>query len=484
MHPIFLRFRWWLLVWCVLSLAGSLLIGHARLNSLREAFETDSRIVHRVLSQRVLQHEAILATLSLLQTAQGAEHEQRLPAVYSQILTVRRRTAGEVWPNARLAAAEAASRLSKRPELVEQDFDVGRYTLVLAGLPASHAISIGLREMLPWAEWPVDPQGSPMRVELQYAGQGFVIQPGRLQTGGWQFDFEKHLAAVSQPFDVITGRSVGWGELPWLGILGWTLLVSLAQIVGYHVQQQQVAHKRAEELLRMGQVARLNSLGELAAGMAHELNQPLTAVLANTQAAKRLLAEEPPELDTVREAMAQAVQQARRASEVVSRLRRVVERPGSADLLTTVDLVASLRGVLDLLEPECRRRGVRLNIDADAVCLAQAEPVALEQILHNLLMNALQALGNVPAAQRTLHIHIGTVNGLATLSLADSGPGIAPDILPHIFEPFFSTRTDGLGLGLSLCESLVLGMGGSLHAGHNNPQGAIFTLSLPVGVPA
>ena len=125
-----------------------------------------------------------------------------------------------------------------------------------------------------------------------------------------------------------------------------------------HGLRQRAARSRAEELLRLGQVARLNTLGELAAGMAHELNQPLTAVMANTQAARRLLDDDPPELDTARQAMAQAVEQARRAADVVGRLRRVVERPDLAGQTQAVNLAEAVRRALYLLEPECQRRGV------------------------------------------------------------------------------------------------------------------------------
>ncbi|NSL54759.1 sensor histidine kinase [Uliginosibacterium aquaticum] len=471
-----LQLRWWLLAGITLALGGALLIGQQALDSLRAAFETDARIVHRVLSQRVVQHEAILATLSLLQPEQG---EDRLSAVYSQILAVRRRADGASWPEARLSAAEAASRQTQRVALAGQDFARGRYTLLLAGLPASHALDIGLREMLPREEWPGDPQQSPMRVELQHAGEVFLIQPGRLHAGGWQFAFEKHLAAASQPFNVVARRSIGWPELPWGLMLGWTLLVALGLALAWRVRQQQIARQRAEELLRMGQVARLNSLGELAAGMAHELNQPLTAVLANTQAACRLLADEPPELDTARQAMTQAVEQARRASEVVGRLRRVVERPEAGSGIVSLDLLASLRNVLHLLEPETLRRGIAPQLPTESVCWARAEPVALEQILHNLLMNAFQALDQVPAGQRSLRIDIKRREGFIELQLRDSGPGIPEEVMQHLFEPFYTTRAGGLGLGLSLCETLALSMGGSLRAEANPPQGACFILTLP-----
>jgi signal transduction histidine kinase len=478
------RLHWWLIAWLLLSLLGALTLARLALGDLREAFETDARIVHRVLSQRVVQHDAVLATLSLLQTAQGVAGEQRLGSVYSQILGVARRAEGEAWPDAQLSAAEAASRQTKQAVLARQDFAQGRYVLVLAGSPASHALSIGVREMLPWAEWPVDPQTSPMRVELQHAGQAFVVQPGRAVPGGWQFSFEKHLAAASQPFNVVATRNVAVSDLPWGRMLVWCLLTALVVAGAYQWRAQRAERRRAEELLRLGQVARLNSLGELAAGMAHELNQPLTAVLANTQAARRMLADEPPELDTAREAMTQAVEQARRASDVVGRLRRVVERPDAGAQRLAVDLAQSVRSVLYLLEPECSRRSVQVDVSVDTACTVMAEPVALEQIIHNLVMNALQALEQVPAAQRSLRIALRAEGTRGVLTLADSGPGIPPEVLPRIFEPFFSTREGGLGLGLSLCETLAVGMGGELRAAQGSPQGTVFTLSLPLEVAA
>jgi C4-dicarboxylate-specific signal transduction histidine kinase len=109
-----------------------------------------------------------------------------------------------------------------------------------------------------------------------------------------------------------------------------------------------------------------------------------------------------------------------------------------------------------------------------------AEPVALEQVIYNLITNALQALGQVPAAQRQLKVELSRDAGSGVLIVSDTGPGIPDEALPRLFEPFFTTRDTGLGLGLSLCETLVQGMGGQLSAGHHDPRGAQFRLSLPL----
>ncbi len=477
------RYLWWLIAWLVISLLGGLWLVQRELANQRDVFETDARIVHRLLSQRVVQHDAVLATLALLGAAdEKTQPEQRLPSVYPQILSVQRRDKSGAWADDRLNPIEADSRRLGRALLVDADLSKGRYRMMLGAVPTSYMLEIDIRSMVPWSEWPMKPETNPVLVSLERIGQHFVIQPGAMDSSnshGWNFEFHKMLAAESQPFQVIAKRHVGWAELPWLWVLAWLLAVALMlQALRTMLRHRHDRH-RAEELLRLGQVARLNSLGELAAGMAHELNQPLTAVLANTQAAHRLLDDEPPDLATARLAMKQAAEQARRASEVVGRLRRVVERPELAGQLQAVNLLDVTRKALYLLEPEFSRHQVQLAVEAANLSYrVKAEPIALEQIIHNLLMNALQALDKVPAAERQLSVKLHQEGEWGRLILEDSGLGIPADVLPHIFEPFFSTRQDGLGLGLSLCETLAIGMGGALTASNHVPHGAVFCLSL------
>jgi signal transduction histidine kinase len=472
----------WVLAWLLLTAGGGFVLARIELSRLRDAFETDARIAHRLLSQRVVQHDAVLATLALLQPpAEASAPEQRLPSVYPQILHVQRRDRDQDWPTPALRAAEVLSRATRRAALADVDFARGRYQMVLAAEPASFALEMDLRAVVPWSEWPMAPETSPVRVALEHDGQTFVLQPGQLRDSGWTYQFHKHLAADSQPFDVAATRRVGIAELPWGWTLAWALAAAAALAALAALQRQRAERQRAEELLRLGQVARLNTLGELAAGMAHELNQPLTAVLANSQAAQRLLQDEPPDLDTARGAMQQAVEQARRASSVVGRLRRAVERPATADARDVV-LQEAVRNALYLLEPEFKRRDVLLQQDgASTPVHVLAEPVALEQIIHNLLMNALQALEQVPAGERQLEVGLGAGQGQGTLRITDSGPGLSPETLPRIFEPFFTTRAGGLGLGLSLCETLATAMGGTLRASaKTGSRGAVFELALPL----
>ncbi|WP_225784197.1 sensor histidine kinase [Xenophilus sp. Marseille-Q4582] len=480
----------WLLAWAAVALAGGAWLARLELQRLHANFDTEGRIAHRLLSQQVVQYDAVLSTLALLggdrEAGLADRPEQRLGAVHPAILQVQWRAPGAAWPDARLTAAEVQSRTRKAAVLARMDLAAGRYQLLMAAEPASYALDIDLAAAVPWQEWPADPHEARARTVLALDGQQHVLQPGRDagRPGGWHFSFRKTLASASQPFEVISERRVGWAELPWGAMALWAAGAGAA-LAGLRAwQRQRTARRRAEELLRLGQVGRLNALGELAAGMAHELNQPLTAVLANAQAARRLLDEEPPDTATARTAMAQAAEQARRAAAVVARLRRAIERPeaGGPGRRAIVALQDVARDALHLLEPECARRqvGVETAGEAEPVHVL-ADPVAVEQIVHNLLLNALQALETLPPeAPRRVRLEVRRAAGQGLLVIHDSGPGIAPDLLPKIFLPFVSTREGGLGLGLSLSETLAAGQGGSLGADSPPGGGARFTLALPL----
>lgn len=474
------------LSWCVWTLAGAAMLTHVQLDRLNDAFQTDARIVHRLLSQRAAQHDALVNALALLQPGAqvGDAPETRLPALFPQVIAVHRRGPDQTWADPRMSRAEQDSRTQQRAVLAGVDMPHGRFDLVRAATPANYALTINLSALAD-ADWPMDRQISAARVALEYKGAQHVIQPGARDVelpDGWRLAFRKTLGSESQHFDVVAQQRLGWAQLPWSAMAAWAASGALIWWGAASWLRQRAARQRAEELLRLGQVARLNTLGELAAGIAHELNQPLTAVLAGTQASVRLLDEEVPELPVVRQAMRQVVAQARRAADVLARLRRIIERPAehpASPSPAVVDMADAARRALTLLRPEIDRLNVHASLQADASVLAQADSVAVEQILHNLLANALHALTRVPDGQRRLALHTSIDGGRAHLSVADSGPGINPEVMAHIFEPFFTTREDGLGLGLSLCETLAGSQGGALTVAPNPSGGAVFTLTLP-----
>lgn len=480
---------WWL-AWLALGAVGCAWLAQQRLQQLHDAFDTDARIAHRVLSQRMVQHEAILATLVLLQPeghAAEAAPWRALTRPYPQVREVLRHVDGaQAWPAGWPRGMEAAltqSRASGRAVLAASNLSEGQLYLVQAGIPASFALHLDLRTTALTDDWPLPP-GSPVHAWLTLDAQRYTIQGGTEGTGRWQWQAAKTLAATSQPLVLHMQQAVRAAMLPWSSMLGWlagcaALLTALRQLL-----RQREARRRAEQLLQLGQVARLNTLGELAAGMAHELNQPLTAVLASSQAAQRLLADDEPDMPLLRQALAQAVAQARRASDVVTRLRRLVEHPDAATHTCAVDLPQAVTDALHLLEPQLAAHKVQLHPQfAPGLPAARADAVALQQILHNLLTNALQALSAMPVGKRQLWIALTHQGAQLQLTVRDSGPGIAPDMRSRLFTPFATSRDHGLGLGLTLSQSLAEAMGGSLQldAAASGP-GACFALRLPVHV--
>ncbi len=475
----------WLIGWVLLLATGALAIVRLDITQRRDTFQADARIAHRLLSQRAAQQDAIRATLSLLGPAIAAQErpEQRLAAVYPQVLMVIRHDSGHVWPDIALEDAERRSRISGHAELGAVDAQTGQYTMVQASDPISFALRIDVQRMVPWQEWPVQ-QAGPVRVVLTHAGQALVLQPGQSAdaepfglTAG--FVFAKRLAPDSQPFVLQLRQATGPAYWPWTWLLGWVLVGTLT-LVGFaawaHARR---SNRRAQQLLQFGQVARLNAMGELAAGMAHELNQPLSAIVANAQATRRILADDAPPLDTVRHAIGQIEAQGRRAADVVKRLRRQVEAPHKTGPVRAADLLAYVRQVRDLLEPDIRRCGATVTILGSSVHVL-VDPVALEQIIHNLLNNALQAFDTVPVSDRVVLISLQSNKDQGVMTMNDTGSGIAVESLPRLFEPFYSTRRDGLGLGLSLCETLAQAMHGTLTAKNAIRGGAEFRLTLPL----
>ena len=471
-------------MWLFASAGTCLLVVRLDIAERRASFQAEARTAHRLLSQRAAQHDAILATLVLLDPASSGDHpSERLPALYPQVLKVWRRDTGGAWTEPALARAEALSRTSARAELAMVNTTDGHYDIVLAGSPASFAMRIELARWVPWVDWPFEREGA-VKADLESGGRRLGLQSGQ-EANRWRggvtpgFVFAKELDTPSQPFVLHLQRATGPADWPWTRLVGLTGLLAAAAAAAAAIQRQRLRRRRAEQLLRLARTSRLNALGELAAGVAHELNQPLTAVIASTQAARRMLDDDPMPQATLKEALGQAREQARRAADVVARLRRLVEQPGGAAAVEPVVLGDAVRGAVALLQPDLQRLGLRPQTEDEGVVVA-ADPVALEQILHNLLNNALQAMEAVPAAQRLLHLRITVESGVGVLQVRDGGPGLAADVLDRLFEPFVSTRQGGLGLGLSLCETLAAAMGGALSAQNGAHGGAEFRLELPL----
>jgi signal transduction histidine kinase len=252
-------------------------------------------------------------------------------------------------------------------------------------------------------------------------------------------------------------------------VRGVSLDVTPRKLAELEIQQKQ------QEITYLARVA---TLGELSGALAHELNQPLAAILANAQAAQRFLARETPDLDEMRDILQDIVDEDKRAGEVIRRLRRLFAK-GEASL-HALDLNDLVQEVVRILRNELINRGVTLRIElAPALPPVRADRVQLEQVVLNLVANACDAMEKLPAAERLVTIRTAHEADGARLSVTDRGPGIAPDEADLVFAPFVTSKAHGMGLGLSICRNIVGAHGGKLWFENHAGRGASFHFVLP-----
>jgi two-component system, LuxR family, sensor kinase FixL len=239
------------------------------------------------------------------------------------------------------------------------------------------------------------------------------------------------------------------------------------------------------ELLRnrqqLAHLTRVSTLGELAGSLAHELNQPLTAILSNAQAAQRFLATEPVNLGEVREILHDLVDDTHRASEVIRKIRALVKK-GEIEA-APMSVASVIRDVALLVHSDAIVRGIRMRVAVTPdLPPVHGDKVQLQQVVLNLLLNAFDALESRPALDREVAVAV-TLEGSDTLrvSVRDSGTGLPGNTFDKLFLPFFTSKRDGLGLGLSISRSIVEMHGGSIWAQNNEDHGATFYFTLPTG---
>lgn len=233
-----------------------------------------------------------------------------------------------------------------------------------------------------------------------------------------------------------------------------------------HLAQSELAH-----------AARVATLGELTASIAHEVNQPLMAVVTNGEAGMRWLRRDPPDLREVETAMGRVISEGRRASDIVKRIRAFLSKaPAEPAELSVASLIEEASA---LVERELARAGVHLSVKApDGLPTVLGDRVQLQQVLVNLMVNASQAMADHPGNRR-LAVKAWVDYGKVEIMVSDTGPGITPADLQRLFDPFFTTKPDGMGMGLAICRTTVEAHGGTLTAESVPPHGATFRLSLP-----
>jgi len=237
--------------------------------------------------------------------------------------------------------------------------------------------------------------------------------------------------------------------------------------------------KRAEEAnQKLAHASRLAVMGQLTALIAHEVNQPLGAILSNADAAEMLLEAGAGRLDEVRRILADIRKDDLRASEVVRRIRELV-RTHELER-QPLDLNEVTSGVVQLLGADATRRGVAVETElAAALPAVRGDRVHLQQVLLNLLLNGMDAMAEMPEPQRRLAVRTASGDGGVEVSVTDAGPGIPPERLPRLFDSFFTTKKDGMGMGLTIARSIVEAHGGRIWVDGNPAGGATFRFTVP-----
>lgn len=430
------------LIWLLLSLFSCLGLANYALQQQYEKQSEQFRILYRDISVKLVQNDVILSLLS----AHGAFElvQQRFPQVIRWESRPAQRPAGSL-----VSAGNGQYWLSGQ-----------HYSLLIDLNPLLDTLLHRHRFQT---------------FSIHWQQQTLISRGDARAPFHWRWD--KKLASPSQPFVLSAGNNPNWRDMPWLVMLA-TLLFWAAAI--YFISQYQ-RQKRQRELAdlraRFSELTRLNALGEIAAGLAHELNQPLTATLSYNQAALRLINQRQPQ--NAAPLLDAAVVQIKRIGELIQAFR---QRLGSEQVAPQpVSLGNIWRHTAQLLETERRQGKVKLIARLpDDLPEIVAIPLYIEQILHNLLSNAIQAQQGMKAGEAWVAIAARQEREGVTIEVSDGGPGLSQQALEQVFMPFFTTREQGLGLGMALTETLVQRLNGTISVRNLAGQGACFTVWLPL----
>lgn len=496
--------------WLLLLAAFGVYSAGSHRQALEQEVSESGRALQRAISQRVAQHDAHLTSLSALGLAQ-AQPSQDFDLVARSILRLYPRIVAidliQVGAGARVVSsatsvggsaadpakvAKAVEALASGKAAYGADAAPGHYRL-MKRMNDTMAVSLDID-----GEKLIESEELPRWAALKLStAEGPLLETGERQPAAASpfartIGFEAPIASATQPLRLSLQRRVTLAQLlPPLPITLFAAVslagLALVRSLLKHRHEAAAAREAVEaasrrEALRqhetkLAHALRINSMGEMASGIAHELTQPLTALLSQSQAGRRIAAanglQDTP-IDTV---LAANVQQAKRAADILVRLRAYV---GKSALEAGVhDLGRHVADIVALSRIDLDRRGITLDVDLpDAPALALIDPVEIEQVIHNLIRNAADAVEQARSADGRVRVALRPGPN-HTITVSDNGTGIAPDILPKLFEPFFSSKPDGMGLGLSLCESIVERFDGAISAENGAGGGAVFTVRLP-----
>jgi signal transduction histidine kinase len=267
------------------------------------------------------------------------------------------------------------------------------------------------------------------------------------------------------------------------------ILISLAVFLGQAVTiggllAQRKQRRRAEaEILNqraeLAHVTRVSTMGQLASALAHELNQPLGAILRNAEAAEIFLQKEKPDLEEIRAILADIRKDDQRAGSVIDRMRSLLKKRSLES--KSLDLGGLLAETVTLAQSDARARRVNLTLQMPAqLPVVRGDRVHLQQVLLNLILNGMDAMADGAEAMRLLTVRAETAkDGSVEVAVSDCGTGIPPDKVKRLFEPFFTTKPNGMGMGLAISQTIIEAHGGKIWAENNAARGAVFKFTLP-----
>jgi PAS domain S-box-containing protein len=367
-----------------------------------------------------------------------------------------------------------------------------------AALYTDLQLQVGLLQHLPVSAWTLKPDGTPdfvNRVWLEFSGQ--TVEFVRSHPEAWMTAIhpdDREIAAKSFREGVHSGQGFAM-ESRSLRAQDGTYRWHLQQAVVLRDSEGKVLRfvgtttdiddqKRTEEALRQMQaelahVARVTTIGELTASMAHEINQPLSGIVTNAGTCLRMLAADPPNVDGARECTLRAIRDGNRASDVIKRLRGLFSK--EAPTIESVDLNEAAREVIALSRSELQRNQVILSSElADGLPTIAGDRIQLQQVILNLLLNASQAMRDVDNRPRKLVVRTEPDEGdHVRLSVKDAGVGFEPQSASKLFQPFYTTKSGGMGIGLSVSRSIIENHRGRLWAAPNDGPGATFSFCIP-----
>jgi signal transduction histidine kinase len=252
----------------------------------------------------------------------------------------------------------------------------------------------------------------------------------------------------------------------------------IAEVFANALERRRMEVEKRDMRREIEHAGRVTAMGEVAAGLAHELRQPLTAIMSNAQAAKRFLTSDNPDMDEVREIIDDIIADNQRAADVMSRLRDFMKKNEMER--GPVDVREVIEDVVALLRSDFVLKNIELKLEFDEVPKIVADRVQLQQVLLNLIMNASESMLEVDPGVREMLIRTFREDDMVCVSVRDSGVGISEASLKRLFERFYTTKPDGMGMGLAINQTIVESHGGRMWAERNEEKGATFYFTMPI----